>query len=717
MTKKYLGLAAGLLLLAGCSNNDFIDEGTTAPEGQMRTISTINATMGNADTRVQLLNNHKMAWEDDDQILVFSDTSDGAYVYSMSYLSDPQEAVFSGREVTGTEFYSIYPAGTWDDDFDSSKNEVSIPWNYYAVYDGTDVDYTIPMFAKSSGNNMLFKQLGGLLHFQIYGEGILNWVELAANNEDLTDADNHLFCEAYSLDYTANEIKLEPYTDSFVSYIQEIISPYSDGRARTLSSSEPFDIYFSLPAGIEMKHGIRLRVGYTVVDSETLEEHQLEYVMKSEKSFTVTRAEMANFPAISTTGILPTPEPEKGWISNFFDLSGTQVGTYFYVFNDKVDWSFAFLLDGESESVPQDVIIIEFFTDYEGGTPALSWLEGAEVHDLMASRLHGPDGNIYRIGDSDGFKVKKNTDGTWYLSIENAKIHPNGSSTNIMEDFYLKFRGNFVGEEPEPTESLIGDDGVINTALLPNGYGGYQYDMWHFNLTDDEKYTVSFLRYPELEEDTSAIPTGTGSYDFYVTDNGKRYRAGYVPVTIVKNGDGTYTISVTDVYLNGEDGEPDVSGVSMTWTGTLNSYDESNGGGTLTIGGENISATYSEAVFSEDGWHLYFTNFQFPSSISADIKEYVENIARMTIVLTGEVGATEYPTVPSYNGDEFAFQIVDTNGNLLWYSMSEGETENSLQIHEDDDYIIRMSGNAKSVDGLKTSTVFFDWTGAIPRRH
>ena len=699
MTKKYLGLAAGLLLLAGCTNNDFIDNGIS-PEGQKRTISTISASMGDADTRVQLKDGHQLLWNEVDVINVFTD--EGRYHnYTLTSGAGTSSATFSGDEVTGSQFYALFCNTIFN--LDHESEEVSMYWDSDAIFgkEGENINRFIPLFAKSSNANMQFKQLSGLLHFQVVGKGKLAYASLYGNNGEE-------FYNEYTLKYTSDDLELKPYELS--TSLDHIGGrPNSDIE---LSEKYNTHIYFMLPAGMTFEKGFKLVVGF--VDGNEVEK---EVAKKYDESFTVKRGEVSTFPTISTTGD-PTPEPENGWISNFFDLSGKNVDKYFYVFNDKVDWAFAFLLDDVSEEMPQDVIIIEFFTDYTSGTPDLSWLEGAEVHDLMASRLHGPDSNIYRIGDSSGFKMKKNTDGTWSMSIENGTVYDNNASSSVlMEDFYLKFRGNFVGEEPEPTESLIGDDGVINTALLPNGYGGYQYDMWHFNLTDDEKYTVSFLRYPDLEESTSAIPTGTGSYDFYVTDNGKRYRAGYVPVTIVKNGDGTYTISVTDVYLNGEDGEPDVSGVSMTWTGTLNSYDESNGGGTLTIGGENISATYSEAVFSEDGWHLYFTNFQFPSSISADIKEYVENIARMTIVLTGEVGATEYPTVPSYNGDEFAFQIVDTNGNLLWYSMSEGETENSLQIHEDDDYIIRMSGNAKSVDGLKTSTVFFDWTGAIPRRH
>lgn len=52
MTKKYLGFAAGLLLLAGCTNNDFTDNGANVPDGQVRTISSITATLDQADTRL-----------------------------------------------------------------------------------------------------------------------------------------------------------------------------------------------------------------------------------------------------------------------------------------------------------------------------------------------------------------------------------------------------------------------------------------------------------------------------------------------------------------------------------------------------------------------------------------------------------------------------------------------------------------------------------------
>ena len=481
MTKKYLGFVAGLLLLVGCSNNDFTNNGANVPDGQKRTISTINATMDNADTRL-FLDGNQVAWEDDDVIYAFSDeeTTDW-HEYSLSYLY-PTTGVadFSGDELTGSEFYAFYPEPevvNW------SNHTATIPWDYDVIYDneGVNTSSQIPLFAKSTNANMQFKQLGGLLHFQIYGEGQLESLSLTGNNEEK-------FSSAFDLDYGASEIKLVPNTSCESSAtITEDFMKETEGKLPLLSKTEPFDVYIVLPAGMAFEHGFTLSGSAYVEDLDRGITRSVPFEQTTTSSFTVTRAEMANFPAISTTGILPTPEPEKGWISNYLDLSGTKVEMNCFVINSKVDWQFAFYPDNGSGEASDNVIAIEFFTDYEGGTPDLSWLIGTVIYDLEASRFHGPDGIIYRIGDSDGFKVKKNTDGTWYLSIENAKIHPNGSSINIMEDFYLKFRGNFVGEEPESAWTISGG---LN-------FGGNEADVyaevsssliyWSFTFADLDK--------------------------------------------------------------------------------------------------------------------------------------------------------------------------------------------------------------------------------------
>ena len=111
MTKKYLGLAAGLLLLAGCTNNDFIDNGIS-PEGQKRTISTINATIDGADTRVNLVDGKKLVWLASDHISVFSDDEDNGWItrFDITDGIGTSTATFKGEsEVSGSEFYAFYP--------------------------------------------------------------------------------------------------------------------------------------------------------------------------------------------------------------------------------------------------------------------------------------------------------------------------------------------------------------------------------------------------------------------------------------------------------------------------------------------------------------------------------------------------------------------------------------------------------------------------------
>ena len=73
MNRHRLGFIAGLLLLAGCSNNDFTDDGNIIPDGQKKTISSITAVMDEADTRAQLVEGHKVAWDQGDYMMVYSD--------------------------------------------------------------------------------------------------------------------------------------------------------------------------------------------------------------------------------------------------------------------------------------------------------------------------------------------------------------------------------------------------------------------------------------------------------------------------------------------------------------------------------------------------------------------------------------------------------------------------------------------------------------------
>ncbi len=570
MTKKYLGFAAGLLLLAGCSNNDFTDSGTNkAPEGQMRTISTISATMDNADTRLYMKEN-QVWWKGNESIYVFSDLeASGWNEYKYSTSNPDMSAVFSGDEISGTEFYALLP-----EPYAIEGTTVTVPWKYEILYDKMNTYCSFPIFAKSRNSNMLFKQLGGLLHFTIYGEGILKTLTLKGNN-------NEELYKYYDLNYTDDELQLTPntYLGLPISDIS-LVDPQIYTGALTLSEKEPVDIYFIVPAGMTFENG------FTISGTAEVEEGGVPTIkpfeQKTTNSFTVSRAEMSNFAPFSTTGVIPTPEPVNGWISNFFDFSGTEAGAYCYIINGKVDWQFAFFVDNESEEGPKDVLAIEFFTDYTGGAPTLSWLEGTDVQDLEASRFHGPDGNIYRIGDSSGFKVKRNPDGTWSLSVENATVYNNNAPSEKMEGIYLKFRGKLTGNVPETAWTISGglSFGGNEASVYAEVTSSKIY--WNFTFADlDEdnnmmrNMLLSFEtpyegQTPSLSmlENFETADFSSNMHDF--TNGGVAYwrsEGDKTKLTITKSDD-VWTISYNGMAVEHNDG-PVSSGVNFKYEGQL----------------------------------------------------------------------------------------------------------------------------------------------------
>ncbi len=296
MKKLYYSLTALLFFAAGCSNNDFMDnEGIPAPVAKSQTITSINATIDNADTRSYLKDGHQVAWEENDRILVFSDEDVNFFPYSISSITSPTSATFVGEAVTGSEFYAVYPE--WLNDLNFNAHTITIPWNYDIIYSQENYDKHIPMFAKGSDSKMQFKQLGGLLHFQLEGQENtrLDYVQLWGNNEEN-------FYWSYDLNYTADDIVLAPnvaYGGNL--YLGYGIQPHEDGMSQYLSETEPFDFWFSLPAGMTFENGFTLRVGVVVENQETQEETYMEVPIVSDKAFTVTRAAVRNYPAVNIT--------------------------------------------------------------------------------------------------------------------------------------------------------------------------------------------------------------------------------------------------------------------------------------------------------------------------------------------------------------------------------------------------------------------------------
>ncbi|MCR5575050.1 MAG: hypothetical protein K6F78_09575 [Bacteroidaceae bacterium] len=556
MKKLIYGLASLLLAAVGCTNNDFSDQGAIVPDGQKRTISSITASMDNAETRV-FLDGKQVKWEDGDAIYAFSDEENtGWHEYELSSLN-PSTGVaeFSGDALTGSEFYAFYPEPV---DVDFTSQIVTVPWDYEAIYSQVNYDRHIPMFAKGSDSMMQFKQLGGLLHFRLCGSENtrLEYVELEGNNGEL-------FYTSYDLNYAADDIELVPNTQWSVSSIGTIIEPHDDGMYQYLSETEPFDIWFSLPAGMTFEEGFTLKVGAYVLNSETQEETFMVFPIVSDKAFTVTRAQMANFPVVSTTGVI---EPEYGWKTNFCNLSGPNVAVnYYYNYNKtQIFWDLAFLTDEEG-----DPIYLSFATDYIGGDPNLSWLDGVAIAGgglgELDTKFHDfTNGFIYRLEDSDGFSINKDADGVWHLRLVNATLYENNGAAPTLTNINLSFDGYLT---PPPTWYFTGAawmSGAYNnceTYVMDNEVF-YSMRFLSFQWGDGSVIPGSFQEVMiqfgyVFEGDTPSFPTKAEITDFHLDIMSQGYYWGGVyqkvdddaVLKIYKNEDGAYEIAVNNVKM------------------------------------------------------------------------------------------------------------------------------------------------------------------------
>ena len=560
MTKKYLGLAAGLLLLAGCTNNDFIDNGIS-PEGQKRTISTINATIDGADTRVNLVDGKKLVWLASDHISVFSDDSDGCTTrFDITDGVGTSAATFKGvSEVTGSEFYAIYP-GT-ELEIDQVNSKLSFYWFYDVIF-STDADpmqRSIPMFAKGTGSNFVFQKLAGLLHFRVIGKGSL--IEMK-----LIDNAGEKFGEFFTLEYGGTNLILNPMDDSnlrsFITGTPKLYTPLSD--------TKPVDIYISLPANKTFEKGFSLELKY-------YDENKVEktYTHKTEKEFTVKAGEVSTFPTISTTGEVIEPS-DNLWTLSLNNKSGAYAEvSYNFPPSDSgvVNWIVNFY-DAENPDDQTCMVHMAFpGLPHTGGTPSLDMLDGMRFSgDDFHAALYDYSGKEevdYNISDT---KVHFDKDGDiWHIYFESGTAKVLGEST-IIEGIDFDYTGTLEVSY----QSLIDDKGEVVTYLIPNGDVNYSSDWgsWHFNLYDEHgEYNVSFLMSSDGFTNPQVIPTGTFTVDLYVDDMENKYRNSSAPVTIEKNSDGIYTISFSHIRI-GDDGSPELNDVSMTWTGYLDNPDE-----------------------------------------------------------------------------------------------------------------------------------------------
>ena len=255
MNKKYISIVAGLLLLTGCSNNDSLFEPVAVDGGGVKTFSTFTATMGDvAGTRAYLgdgpsENYKRVYWEDNDEILVYSDEEPWHNVYRPSSIDDNNVATFVGNSVSGNQFFALYPDYGWS----TSENDPNIVFFDldYAGIPNSDMHYRYysPMVAKSSGNSFTFLQTTGLIHITVGDVSKLYSISIRGNN-------NENFGRRGYIDLSQEEPVFTPIVDeeNNVEYSKTVYFETKD------LDGEYKDAYFVVPP-TTFEKGITIEIG------------------------------------------------------------------------------------------------------------------------------------------------------------------------------------------------------------------------------------------------------------------------------------------------------------------------------------------------------------------------------------------------------------------------------------------------------------------------
>lgn len=293
MKNKYLGIVAAMLLMAGCSNDDFVKE---VAQQDMKSFSTFMATTGEmADTRAYVVNdnsslNKMIAWQDYDEIRVMSDTEREFKLYNLIEIKSNNVGVFGGNELSGNKFYAFYPG--WDWSTDEDPNIVHFAFHGETAINDNDFHFSTPMVAVSEDNNFTFKQTTGMIHVRVTGIYDLETVRLEGNESEILSGTGYI-----DLSETNPVFRI----DSNPRWSNRFL----DGYSRENIDEEVTDLYFSVPV-MTFEKGISVYIyGY---DGNG---QFIELTKSTTSPLQVERAQVRNFKLIDVNAELEAIEEAK----------------------------------------------------------------------------------------------------------------------------------------------------------------------------------------------------------------------------------------------------------------------------------------------------------------------------------------------------------------------------------------------------------------------
>lgn len=173
-TTRILSLAAAVLTLAACGNEEFIENnpGNEAAKPEFMTF-----TAGMPQTRTQLAAGNEVHWTEGDKIALWDGTA--VQEFTATTISG-SNATFSGTALPGADYTALYPLVAVES-MDATSVVFNLPAEQTAVA-GTFANQLAPSLAKATGGStdLVFENLCALVKFtvpaEMAGEGIFTLV-------------------------------------------------------------------------------------------------------------------------------------------------------------------------------------------------------------------------------------------------------------------------------------------------------------------------------------------------------------------------------------------------------------------------------------------------------------------------------------------------------------------------------------------------------------
>lgn len=251
-TSVFSGIAAAFLMLTACSVE--ISENASL----QRTFDTFSADIEGDGTKVSVSSSGLVHWRVGDKIGVFGDDREPVcFTYG-------EDGHFHGDPVTGHSFTAFYP---WDI-FKLEGNALVLKDGYpISPFDEWVPPTGILMTARSTGNQLTFRQTCGIIHFHITGSGTWTSAALSGNHKEGLSTGG-------SIDLSEDIPYLTP----------GILFNHTMWHVGKWNASEGFDLFFPLAPRI-------LDRGFSL----TLYGQDKEHVNATSKKVTIERGRMLSY--------------------------------------------------------------------------------------------------------------------------------------------------------------------------------------------------------------------------------------------------------------------------------------------------------------------------------------------------------------------------------------------------------------------------------------